>query len=106
MPVFQISANDNNLGEYRGETAADALDAYARDAGYRDYADVVAQFGDDASALQIDTDALTKSAGEYFKAPVFQDAYGAGVALIDGMSFDNYTQLAEAIGRRVWDFKV
>ncbi len=106
MPVFQISANDNNLGEYRGETAAEALDAYARDAGYRDYADVAAQFGDDASALQIDVGALTKAAGEYFNAAVFQDAYGSGVAVIDGMSFDNYTQLAEAIGRRVWDFKV
>lgn len=105
MATFNISANDTNFGEYNGATAAEALDAYARDAGYADYADVVKQFGDDAIATEIDTDALCTAAGNFFKSAVFQDSYGSGVALIDGMSFDNYTQLAEAIGKRVWDFK-
>lgn len=105
MAVFNISANDSNMGEYSGETAGQALDAYARDAGYTDYAEVIAQFGDDATAIKIDTDALCAAAGKHFNAAVFQDSYGSGVALIDGTSFFSYTELANAIGRRVWDFK-
>lgn len=106
MSVYLITSNDVNLGEYQAETAQAAIDACARDAGYTSEADVIAQFGrSGAQALEIDVDALCKAAGDYFGAAVFQDAYGSGIALIDGMTFDNYTQLAEAIKRRVWEFK-
>jgi hypothetical protein len=57
MSTFTIDANGSDMGCYVADTAAQALDAYARDAGYTDYADVVKQFGDDAEAIEIDTDA-------------------------------------------------
>jgi len=56
MSTFTIDANGSDMGCYVADTAAQALDAYARDAGYTDYADVVKQFGDDAEAIEIDTD--------------------------------------------------
>ena len=61
MAVFQITANDTDMGEYTADSAADALDAYAKDAGYSNYSEVVAQFGDDAAAIEIDTDALCEA---------------------------------------------
>lgn len=105
MPIFHISANDIAMGEFSGETEADALDAYARDAGYKDYADVVAQFGDDATAVQLDTDALVAAVGDATGHPVFQDSYGSGVALVNNVSYATYQDLAESIGRNAWDFK-
>ena len=47
MNKFEITANATPMGIYEGECAADALNAYAVDAGYDDYAAVVEQFGDD-----------------------------------------------------------
>ena len=53
MSKFQVSANGQDVGVYEGETSEDALNAYAIDAGYKNYDDVVAQFGDDAEAIQL-----------------------------------------------------
>lgn len=104
MAYFQISANDTDMGEYHADTADQALNAYARDAGYRDYADVVAQFGDDATARRIDTDALCDSVTQSTGHEVFQDSYGSGVALVDGKSYATYKDLADSIGRDISEF--
>ena len=104
MAYFQISANGTDMGEYRAESAAQALDAYARDAGYDSYAEVVAQFGDDAEAFEIDVDALCAAAEEATGATVSQDSYGNGVALMGGKSYATHKELAESIGRDVSEF--
>ena len=53
MSTYRITANDTDMGEYQAESSAQALDCYAQDAGYKDYADVIAQFGDEATATVI-----------------------------------------------------
>lgn len=53
MKDFQITANGTDMGTYQGETAEDALDAYAKDAGYEDYEDLASQHGDDAEAEEL-----------------------------------------------------
>lgn len=105
MSTFTIDANGSDMGCYVADTAAQALDAYARDAGYTDYADVVKQFGDDAEAIEIDTDALCEAVSKETGYAVFQDSYGNGVALIDNASYDNWQQVAESIGKNCWDFR-
>lgn len=39
--TFQISANGTDMGEYVGATEQEALDAYASDAGYENFADLL-----------------------------------------------------------------
>lgn len=104
MPVFNITANDTDMGEYTADSAAEALDKYAQDAGYTDYADVSAQFGDDATATEIDTDALCQAVEKNTGFAVFQDAYGNGVALVNGVSYATYQDLAISIDKNALDF--
>jgi hypothetical protein len=52
MNKYTITANDCDMGIYQAESEAHALDLYAQNAGYTDYADVAAQFGDDAIATK------------------------------------------------------
>ena len=106
MPTYSIDANGQDMGCYVADTKAEALDKYARDAGYKDYADTVAQFGEGETAIEIDTDALCRAVTEATGHLVFQDSYGNGVALVDNDSWDNWQQLAESIGKNCWDFKV
>lgn len=104
MAYFQISANDTDMGEYHADSAEQALNAYARDAGYKDYADVAAQVGDDATARQIDADALCDAVTQATGYAVFQDSYGSGVALVDGKSYATHQDLAASIGRDIAEF--
>lgn len=104
MAYFQISANDTDMGEYHADSAEQALNAYARDAGYKDYADVVEQFGDDATAHQIDSDALCDAVTQATGHDVFQDSYGNGVALVNGKSYATHQELAASIGRDIAEF--
>ncbi|KDB50537.1 hypothetical protein X805_38710 [Sphaerotilus natans subsp. natans DSM 6575] len=104
MTTFIVFANGTNMGEYRAETQVGALDQYARDAGYTDYDDIVAQFSDDATAHRIDTPRLIRDAEEATGNLAQQDAYGDGVVLIGNKSFATYADLAEHIGRDISDF--
>ena len=95
-----IRAADGKMVTLR--TMAELLQA--RDAGYKDYADVVAQLGDDAEAHQIDVDALCDSVTQATGHDVFQDSYGNGVALVDGKSYATHKDLADSIGRHIAEF--
>ena len=104
MPVFNVSANDCDMGEFSASDAESALDSYAKEAGYPSYAALIKEYGDDATATEIDTDALCAAVEKQTGHAVFQDSYGNGVALVNGISYENYQQLARAIGKNSWDF--
>lgn len=61
MAVFAITANDHFFGEYIAESAEQALDMYAQDAGYDDFADLQYQFPAHVSVIEKDIDALTSA---------------------------------------------
>jgi hypothetical protein len=105
MAFFQISANDVDMGEYRADNAAAALDAYAKEAGYPDYKQLAAEVGDDATAVQIDTDALCQAVERMTGRTVVQDSYGRGVALVNDVSYATHQELAQSIGKNCWDFR-
>jgi hypothetical protein len=46
LRTFTITANGTVFGDYEGRDESEALEAYAKDAGYADYADLVAQHGE------------------------------------------------------------
>ncbi len=45
MAVFHIEANCTDMGCYHADSASEALDIYAKDAGYSDYLEVVSNSG-------------------------------------------------------------
>ena len=104
MSTFFIEANGTTMGEFVADNAGEALDLYAQESGYRDYADVVAQFGDDAKASRIDTVGLAQDVENALNTRVFQDSYGDGVALVHNASVATYDALAQMIDKRVWDY--
>lgn len=63
MATYAIEANGTSMGDYQGGTAAEALDAYAQDAGYKNYADLAEQHGNDAWAV-LKSMILTKEQAE------------------------------------------
>jgi len=105
MAVFHIEANGTDMGCYHAATASEALDTYAKDAGYSDYLEVVEQFGDETCVTQIDTDRLSGVVSEKLNAIVMQDAYGWGVALVNGRLVLTWDDMAHLIGRKVWEFE-
>jgi hypothetical protein len=106
MAVYFITANGTPFGEYQATIAYEALLAYAQDAGYRNYAEMVevGGGGNEIEVLKIDTDAIVAAVEAISKGPVMQDSYGGGVALVDGISYSNYDDLAAVVGKRCWDF--
>jgi len=57
--AYTITANDTDMGTYWGTDEEDALDAYARDAGYADYDELADEHGDDAHATLAGEDTLS-----------------------------------------------
>jgi hypothetical protein len=104
MSTFFVEANGTPMGEYVADSASEALDLYARGAGYPSYADVAELFGDDATASRVDTVALALDVENALNTRVFQDHYGDGVALVFNASVATFDDLAKFVDKRVWDY--
>lgn len=106
--TFEIAANCNLVGEYKGADENAAIDAYARDAGYDDFADLLANVPDstreEVEAFEIDTDKLVSAVESAAGEAVFQDSYGNGIALVKGESYTTYRELADAFGLDIDNF--
>lgn len=110
MTTYEITANDTLMGEYRAADEQGALDAFARDEGYDDYDDLMANAPgstrEEVTAKAIDTDKLIAAVEAAAGKAVFQDSYGDGVALVKNESYPTYRALAEAFGLDLADFYV
>ena len=108
MTTYEITANDVLMGEYKGATEGAALDSYARDAGYEDFADLLANVPgstrEEMDVREIDMDKLSNAVSEAAGEAVFQDSYGNGVALVAGQSYATHREMAEAFGLDLSDF--
>lgn len=105
--TFEVTANGTLMGEYRADDKAGAIDACCVDAGYDDLADSISVTGgsaDEFSTFEIDTDSLISAVEAAAGVPVFQDSYGAGVALVKGVSYSTYRELAEAFDLDIDNF--
>lgn len=114
MKTFDIDANGTPMGEYKGETLEEAIDAYASDAGYSDFDDMAQEVGatkEELAINEIDSEKLVEAVEKASGVSVFQDTpvlqdkgeYD-GVALVDGVRYRTYRELAEAFGLSVDDF--
>ena len=105
MKRFEISNTNSGLviGAYEGETAEDALDAMARDAGYSNYAAIPAE--GETGRLQV-TELLGMSTAE---ASELREAAYSYAHLIQVERFDRddiavhraYERLRDALGRPI-----
>ena len=106
--TFEIAANGTMMGEYKGADESAAIDAYARDAGYDDFADLLANVPgstrEEVEAFEIDTDKLADAVQPKAGESVFQDSYGNGVALVKGESYTTHRELADAFGLDIDNF--
>lgn len=100
--TFEIAANGNLMGEYRGIDADAAINSYALDAGYDDFADLLATVPgssrEELDVEEIDIDKLVEAVEDAAGESVFQDSYGDGIALVKDKSYPTYRALSEAFG--------
>ena len=108
MTTYEITANDALIGEYKGATEGAALDSYARDAGYEDFADLMANVPgstrEEMDVREIDMDKLCSAVADAAGEAVFKDSYGNGVALVGDQSYASHREMAEAFGLDLSDF--
>ena len=106
--TFEIAANGTLMGEYKGADEDVAIDAYAKDAGYKDFSDAIKQVGgskDELDVFEIDVDKLVAAVEAAAGESVFQDSYGDGVAMVKNVSYDTYRELANAFDLDLGDFR-
>lgn len=53
MKQYQVSANGIDFGFFEADSAAHALDLYAQMEGYASYSDIVAEWGDETTAVEV-----------------------------------------------------
>ena len=106
MKVYMVEANAQYIGAYEAESENNALDLYAQDAGYENYAEQASQFGDDAIAVQIDQKKLFSDLSNETGFSVFQDSYGEAVALAGGIRFETYEAIASYLQKEIGEYKL
>ena len=116
MKTFDIDANGTPMGEYKGETLEEALDAYASDAGYSDFDDMAKEVGATKEELAInviDSAKLVEAVEQAAGVSVHQDTavlYDKdeydGIFILDCVRYRSCRELAEAFGLSVDDFFV
>ena len=108
MNTFEIFANGTNMGEYQGNTEAAAVDAFAEDAGYDSFSDLLQNVPgssrDDLDVCLIRTEDLCAAVEKRSGRSVLEDSYGNGVAVVNDVSYDTYRMLTEAYGLDLADF--
>jgi hypothetical protein len=86
--TFEIADNGNLMGEYKGADEDAAVDAYASDAGYDDFADLLANVPgasrDEVEVFEIDDDKLIAAVEAKAGEAVFQDSYRTKLAQLGG----------------------
>lgn len=106
--TFEITANETLMGEYEGADENAAIDAYARDAGYADFADLLENVPgstrEEVEAFEIDTENLVAQVESAAGEAVFQDSCGSGIALVKGESYATYRELANAFNLDIDSF--
>lgn len=104
---YEICANGNLMGEYSGESASNAVDNFSREAGYKNYADMVEQIGgakDEIEVFEIDGDKLIAAIEAASGQSCFQDSYGGGAVLVNNKSYASYRAAAEEFGIDMSEF--
>jgi len=100
MAKFQVSANGQVFGFYESETAQDARNACAVDAGYKSEADMVAQL-EQPSELEASEIALAEVyASNYSQFIESIDPDGAFVTSkeeFDALAFERRIELAQSV---------
>jgi|GEM_PF-3455284 len=106
--TFEICANGTFMGEYDGVDEDTAVDCYARDAGYKNFSELLAEVPgssrDELQVSEINVDKLVADVTEEAGEVVFQDSFGDGVAMVKGKSYATYRGMAEAYGFVIDDY--
>lgn len=106
--TFVITANATPMGEYKGADENEAIDAFARDAGYDNYnhllSNVEGSTRDELDVFVLDTGKLVSAVEAAIGESIFQDSYGSGIALVKGESYSTYRELADAFDLDIDDF--
>ena len=111
MPHFYIEANATPMGEYQAPTKMQALNAYAHEAGYDSYIDMLCQLSGDSPIMkegeemvrEIDTDTLVHDVEQKTGLACCQPSFD-GVVQQGGTVFATWGLFAEANGFLIQDF--
>ena len=111
MPYFYIEANATPMGEYKAPSKMQALDAYAIDAGYNDYHDMLCQLnpespvdhGGDEMCLEIDTKALIAAVEQKTGLACCQPSFDGAVIILNGDVWETWELFAEENGLLIQD---
>ena len=112
MPYFYIEANATPMGEYKAPSKMQALHAYAIDAGYNDYHDMLCQlspsspveYGGEEWVREIDTKALTAAVEQKTGLACCQPSFDGAVIIMSGDVWETWELFAESNGFLLRDF--
>jgi hypothetical protein len=90
---------DDNVFEYQANTIKQAKEMFLD--SFKDYATI-----DCIDAIyQINENELVKAIGAKFGYCVFEDSYGDGIAIVNGVFYQEWNHLAQVMGLHVRQFE-